>query len=121
MQARVDWVLIIFGTQVIKKRRPVRSVFPDYLSVSYDYVQNNQPVTELSFSVSPITKHQIFCTKLRKYSPTSYNTTFLKAPFLPQLWTRKSENTKASVFSKALVFKINILKFIWSKPNNIYY
>ena len=37
MQARVDWVLIIFGTQVIKKKRPVRSVFPDYLSVSYDY------------------------------------------------------------------------------------
>ena len=37
MQARVDWVLIIFGTQVIKKKRPVRPVFPDYLSVSYDY------------------------------------------------------------------------------------
>ena len=37
MQARVDWVLIIFGTQIIKKKRPVRSVFPDYLSVSYDY------------------------------------------------------------------------------------
>ena len=35
--ARVDWVLIIFGTQVIKKKRPVRPVFPDYLSVSYDY------------------------------------------------------------------------------------
>ena len=37
MQARVDWVLIIFGTRVIKKRRPVWPVFPDYLSVSYDY------------------------------------------------------------------------------------
>ena len=37
MQARVDWVLIIFGTQVLKKKRPVQSVFPDYLSVSYDY------------------------------------------------------------------------------------
>ena len=37
MQARVDWVLTIFGTQAIKKKRPVRSVFPDYLSVSYDY------------------------------------------------------------------------------------
>ena len=37
MQARVDWVLIIFGTQVIKKKRSVRPVFPDYLSVSYDY------------------------------------------------------------------------------------
>ena len=30
--------LIIFGTQVIKKKRPVRPVFPDYVSVSYDYV-----------------------------------------------------------------------------------
>ena len=37
MQTCVDWVLIIFGTQVIKKKRPVRSVFPDYLSVFYDY------------------------------------------------------------------------------------
>ena len=27
MQARVDWVLIIFGTQVIKKKRPVRLSF----------------------------------------------------------------------------------------------
>ena len=33
----MDWVLIILGTQVIKKKRPVRPVFPDYLSVSYDY------------------------------------------------------------------------------------
>ena len=41
MQAGVDWVLIIFGTQVIKKKRPVRPVFPDYLSVSYDYTQIN--------------------------------------------------------------------------------
>ena len=37
MQARVDWALIIFGTQVIKAKRPVRPVFPDYLSVSCDY------------------------------------------------------------------------------------
>ena len=37
MQARVNWDLIIFGTQVIKKKRPVRPVFPDYLSISYDY------------------------------------------------------------------------------------
>ena len=37
MQARVDWVLIIFGTQIIKKKRSVRAVFPDYLSVSYHY------------------------------------------------------------------------------------
>ena len=33
----MDWVLVILGTQIIKKIRPVRPVFPDYLSVSYDY------------------------------------------------------------------------------------
>ena len=37
MQACVDWVLITFTTQVIKKKRPVWLVLPDYLSVSYDY------------------------------------------------------------------------------------
>ena len=37
MQAQVDWALIISGTQVIKKKRPVRPMFPDYLSDSYDY------------------------------------------------------------------------------------
>ena len=37
MQAHVDWVLRIFGTQVTKAKRPVQPVFPDYLSVSYDY------------------------------------------------------------------------------------
>ena len=36
IQACVNWVLIIFGTQVIKRKRPVRPVFPDYLSLSYD-------------------------------------------------------------------------------------
>ena len=36
IQARGDWALIIFGSQVIKKKRPVRSVFSGYLSVSYD-------------------------------------------------------------------------------------
>ena len=38
MQVRVDWVLIIFGTQVIKKKPLVLPVFPEYLSVSYDYI-----------------------------------------------------------------------------------
>ena len=37
MQVYVDWVLIMFGTQVMRKKRPVWPVFPDYLSVSYDY------------------------------------------------------------------------------------
>ena len=30
-------VLFTFGTQVMKKKRTVPPVFPDYLSVSYDY------------------------------------------------------------------------------------
>ena len=33
----MDWVLRIFGTQVTEKKRSVRPVFLDYLSVSYDY------------------------------------------------------------------------------------
>ena len=37
MQARVDWVLIIFRTQVIKKKRPVRPVFPDYISLLLEH------------------------------------------------------------------------------------
>ena len=41
---RLGWVLIIFGTQVIKKKQPVRPVFPDYLSVSYDYGKMNMNI-----------------------------------------------------------------------------
>ena len=44
MQARVDWVLIILGTQVIKKKRPVRPVYPDYLSVSYDHAKTEPTI-----------------------------------------------------------------------------
>ena len=50
MQARVDWVLTILGTQVIKKKRPVRSVFPDYHSVSYDHDNTNRRFTSHSLS-----------------------------------------------------------------------
>ena len=63
MQARVDWVLIIFGTQVIKKKRPVRPVFPDYLSVSSDYdllqsagIGTNLSISNLSTSVFKLDK-----------------------------------------------------------------
>ena len=35
MQARVDWVLRIFETQVVMKKQPVKPVFPEYLSVYY--------------------------------------------------------------------------------------
>ena len=38
MHACVDQVLRIFGTQVTRKKtRLVRDVFPEYISVSYDY------------------------------------------------------------------------------------
>ena len=33
----MNWVLRIFGTQVIKRKQPVQPVFPDYLFVSYYY------------------------------------------------------------------------------------
>ena len=53
MQAHVDWVLIIFGTQVIKKKRPVRPVFPDYLSVSYDYDLFNKTIKDKILNYIP--------------------------------------------------------------------
>ena len=51
MQAHVDWVLIILGTQVIKKKQPVQPVFPDYFFVSYDYNQS-EPVFPSGFATS---------------------------------------------------------------------
>ena len=53
MQARADWVLIIFVTQVIKKKRPVRPVFPDYLSVSYDYAYTKN-IREIAYTYTRI-------------------------------------------------------------------
>ena len=40
------------------------------------YSKQLKTITELSLSISPLTKHQIFFTKLRKYSPTLYKTCF---------------------------------------------
>ena len=57
MQACVDWVLIIFGTQVVQKKRPVWPVFPDYLSISYHYVE---------------TRHFLFDLVLLMFTSTSY-------------------------------------------------
>ena len=53
MHARADWVLIIFVTQVIKKKRPVRPVFPDYLSVSYDYAYTKN-IREIAYTYTRI-------------------------------------------------------------------
>ena len=63
MQARVDWVLIVFGTQVIKKKRPVRSVFPDYLSVSYDWFQYISIALNLAYSKNKPYKTLQYCVK----------------------------------------------------------
>ena len=55
----MDWVLIIVGTQVIKKKRPVRPVFPDYLSVSYNYDYIHCHAHSLSLSVKDVTKNTL--------------------------------------------------------------
>ena len=61
MQARVDWVLIILGTQVIKKKQPVRPVFPDYLSVSYDYVLTINRYKSTNGVLQQIPKYFFLC------------------------------------------------------------
>ena len=54
MHAFVDWVLRIFGTQIIKKKLAVRPVFPEYISVSYDY-----GLSEKYFKSFPILRQEI--------------------------------------------------------------
>ena len=56
MQPRVDWVLIILGTQVIKKKQPVRPVFPGSLSVFYDYgkTKDHPLLLNKEYDISPI-------------------------------------------------------------------
>ena len=51
----MDWVLMIFGIYFIKKKRPVRPVFPDYLSVSYDYDKIIK-ILEIKLSSHAVTK-----------------------------------------------------------------
>ena len=41
MQAQIYWVLIVFGTQLIKKKCPVRPVFPDYLLLLMTMIYQN--------------------------------------------------------------------------------
>ena len=45
-----------------------------YRKLCYLFKIINNQFTELSFSIGPSTKHQTFCTKLKKYSPTLYKT-----------------------------------------------
>ena len=49
MQTSGDWVLLIFGTQVLKNKRPVWPVLPDYLSVSYDWYEAPSRVLTICF------------------------------------------------------------------------
>ena len=83
----------------------------------------SQPVTKLSFSISPLTKHQIFCTKLRKYSATSHKTwLFSFSPSTIKDWNNLDLEIRKS--KSISIFKSNILKFIrlvHTKPNNVYY
>ena len=41
MHGREEWVLVSLGSEHKPKERPVRPVFPDYLSVSYDCLNAN--------------------------------------------------------------------------------
>ena len=62
MQARVDWVLITFGTQVIKKKRPVRPVFPDYpflMTMVKSKFSVDNMIHSLQIDTLPLTSTQI--------------------------------------------------------------
>ena len=76
MQARVDWILIIFGTQVIKKKWPVRPVFPDYLSVSYNYDFTDVKVCNF---IKKILQHRCFSVNIAN---------FLRTPILKNICGR---------------------------------
>ena len=75
MQARVDWVLIILGTQVIKKKQPVWPVFPDYLSVSYEYVSPSKQ----KFCIC--NQKELFLTKKPNFRPFNKKSRELIASF----------------------------------------
>ena len=69
MQTRVDYVLRIFRTQVTKKKRPVRPVFPDCLSGSYDYGEtkrrNSRGDSSAVYGILPIGQR---CYSFSQYS-----------------------------------------------------
>ena len=68
MQASGDWVLLIFGTQVIKNKRPVWPVLPDYLSVSYDWYEARSRVLTICFILFTHYKRASFmCVLLSKH------------------------------------------------------
>ena len=76
-------------------------------------------LTEISFSTSPLTKHQIFFSKHKTYSPTSDKTWLFWKLFFLIDYKRVEQSEPA--YQKIRTFKSNILKFIWPKPNNVYY
>ena len=113
MQACVDWVLIVFGAQVIKKKRPVRSVFPDYLSISYDYnffdVVKNRTLNKFTkinlkeIETSCRSTHQRCSIKKRRFLETAQNSqenTCARVSFLVKfLISFFKKETLAQVFS----------------------
>ena len=90
MQACVDWVLKIFGTQVIKKKRPVRPVFPDYLSVSYDY----------GYFYKKLRKHK------HSYGKRNYwnkNLNPVNVNLTSQTWKRKKQSPGGVLYEKVFL------------------
>ena len=53
MQANVDWILIVFGTQVIKKKRLVLPVFPDYLSFLMTMDKHSKKTVYVHTAITP--------------------------------------------------------------------
>ena len=93
MQVRVDWVLIIFGTQVINKKRPVRPVFTDYLSVFYDY-GSNQVIFWIMGSLA-------ISTKFREKK--------IKRGIYPNCWKSETSKCHTDIFSYLRTYLRNFL------------
>ena len=99
-----DWILIIFGTQVIKKKHPARSVFPDYLSISYDWLKekNNQwgllPIFVVDcFTIcSLVHVRNIYCTHPQSFLCYSSNTQKI-------IWRNSSQGLKGLILRWPLI------------------
>ena len=68
---------------------------------------------QLYFSISPSTKNQILCTKLKKNSSASFKTWLFKTSFFPSNINEWNKNIS--------IFNSSILRFIRSKTNNYSY
>ena len=88
MQVCVDWGLIISGTQVTKKTRLVRSVFPDYCYVYYDYEIMNVNIRISRFEIS---RYFVRCDLDDERLPQLYLELFdaYKKRFMSSEWTSR--------------------------------